>query len=103
LNFEKLINKIFRNKLFTKIKIFGDGNCLFGAISYYKFCNENHHISIRNLVYNYINENKTSIYEFCDEEEGFLIIKIEKNHQIIKFKLEEILVISKNLAPRGLY
>ena len=89
LKLNNIKNKIFRKNIFTKIKITGDGNCLFRAISYYKFGNENHHLSIRNLVYNYINENKESFYEFCYEENGYLILKIEQKNQIINFNLNE--------------
>lgn len=51
--------------------------------------NENNYINIRNLVYNYLYSNQNAIYEFCEVENNYLVVKFEKNSQIITLKINE--------------
>ena len=62
---------------FTEIEIIEDGDCFFHAVSKFLSNNQNHHLYIRNIIYNYINMNK----EIIQNNNPY----IHNNHKIILF------------------
>ncbi len=52
------INKVLDRKEFIEISILGDGNCFYRCLSIHIEHTQEKHIYYRNLIFNFINENK---------------------------------------------
>ena len=59
--------------------ITGDGNCFYRTISYYYRDNEEENKDFRNLITEYIENNKDIFYDFITEQDEIEIIKKEMN------------------------
>ena len=51
-----------KEKFFDVVRITGDGNSIYWAISYYLNKNENQHSYLRTLFFNYIKNNLVNFY-----------------------------------------
>ena len=58
------------NKTFKRIKITGDGNCLFRAILYCLFKDDSQHFELRQKVCQYMLNNRTDFEGFVDLQQG---------------------------------
>ena len=65
----EIYNKILKYEDYVTIKIIPDGNCAYRVISYFYQNNQENHLIIRNLTYEWIKEHKQQfIFAFSPEE-----------------------------------
>ena len=58
---------------FKKVIIAGDGNCLFRCFSYFMHqCDEQHHLLIREMIVNYLENNTCTFIDFNLNFEEYL-------------------------------
>ena len=53
--------------VFKEIEIWGDGNWLFRALSFWAFWDQEYHLSVREMVWDYIDTNRNRIKESIDQ------------------------------------
>ena len=88
-------NYKLNSNFFQLIDIGSDGNCLYRSISYIILHNQNYYDNIRQLVYNYINNNKPEFYEFCIEENNEFIVQVDINRKVKKYTFNEYINLIK--------